>query len=120
MANAVSPEPRGRKKVSIMDLDTPTLFNRPDTLLGVCQGLADDLGINALWLRLPLAGGILFNPYAAIGTYFGLGLLVLASRLLFPVKSADSAPVAVTEPGSRPPMEVTEQDQHQVELSRAA
>ena len=70
---------------------------RADTLFGVCQALADDLGINPLWLRIPLASAILFTPTGAIATYFGLGLLVLVSRMLFPPK-----PVAVDEAVTQP------------------
>lgn len=62
----------------------PSLFNRPDTLLGVCEGVGQDFGFNPTILRVVLAAVILWNPYVAIGTYFALGVFVLASRLLFP------------------------------------
>ncbi len=67
-----------------MQAAQPSLFGRSDTLLGVCEGIGQDFGFNPLWLRIALAATILWNPYVAIGGYFALGLLVLASRLLFP------------------------------------
>lgn len=62
----------------------PSLFNRPDTLLGVCEGIGQDFGFNPTILRVALAATMFWNPYFAIGGYFALGLFVLASRLLFP------------------------------------
>jgi phage shock protein PspC (stress-responsive transcriptional regulator) len=90
---------------------------RPDTLLGVCQALGEDLGINPLWLRVPLASAILFNPVGAVGAYLFLGLLVLVSRVVFPPKL-----VAVEVPAEQPaPVarhEAVEQDTR--ELAEAA
>ncbi|HEY6049403.1 MAG TPA: PspC domain-containing protein, partial [Sphingomicrobium sp.] len=43
-----------------------------------------DFGFNPIFLRIPLAASVMWNPLIAIGTYFALGLAVLASRLLFP------------------------------------
>ena len=76
-----------------MDTKQPNPMTRADTLFGVCQALADDFGINPLWLRIPIASGILVHPLGAVGVYFGLGLLVLVSRLVFPTKVQASAPV---------------------------
>lgn len=72
-------------------------FFRADTLFGVCQALGDDLGIHPNWLRVPLASAILFTPAGAVGTYFGLGLLVLISRLLFPSRKVE-APAELAQP----------------------
>ena len=57
---------------------------RAHTILGVCEGLGEDFGFNANWLRVPLAASVLFSPTYAILGYFALGLVVLASRLIFP------------------------------------
>ena len=65
---------------------------RSHTILGVCEGLGEDLGINPVWFRIPLAAMVLWSPLIAFGTYFALGAVVLASRLLFPrSKAAQSA-----------------------------
>ena len=65
---------------------------RAHTILGVCEGLGEDLGVNPIWFRVPLAVAVIWSPLIAFGTYFGLGAVVLASRLLFPrAKSAQSA-----------------------------
>lgn len=57
---------------------------RSHTILGVCEGIAEDFGFNPIFLRVPLAAIVLWNPLIAIGAYFALGAVVLASRLLFP------------------------------------
>jgi len=74
------------------------LFFRPDTIFGACQGMADDLGISPLFIRIPLASLILVSPELALGIYAALCVVVLASRMLFPVRKAEvavAAPAAV-------------------------
>jgi len=68
---------------------------RSHTIFGVCEGLAEDFGFNPIFLRVPLAALVLWSPLMAVGIYFGLGAIVLASRLIFPrPKSADAPAVA--------------------------
>ena len=57
---------------------------RSHTILGVCEALGEDFGFNPVLLRIPLAASVVYSPLLAIGAYFALGALVLASRLLFP------------------------------------
>ena len=57
---------------------------RAHTILGVCEAIGEDFGFNPIWLRVPFAASVLFSPMMAIGAYLALGVLVLASRLLFP------------------------------------
>ena len=57
---------------------------RSHTILGVCEAIGEDFGFNPIFLRIPLAASVIWNPTIALGTYFGLGVIVLASRLLFP------------------------------------
>ena len=57
---------------------------RPDTLLGVCHALGEDLGFNPNILRVALAVPLVWMPVPMFAAYLALGLLVLASRLLFP------------------------------------
>ena len=66
------------------------LIARDDTLLGVCQAIGDDLGFNPLWLRMALATGLLWNPTVMVAIYAGLGVVVLASRLMFPAAKRQS------------------------------
>lgn len=84
------------------DQTQPNIFLRSDTLFGACQGLADDLGINPLWIRVPLASVILFSPTAAFAAYAVLCVLVFGTRLLFPAKTvateAQAVPVVTSEP----------------------
>jgi len=70
---------------------------RSHTIFGVCEGLGEDFGFNPVFLRIPLAAMVIWNPLVAFGSYFGLGAVVLASRLLFPRPKADqaSAPASV-------------------------
>ena len=65
-----------------MQVSRPNLFTRSDTMLGVCQGLGEDLGFSPNLLRITLAVMVLWNPTVAIGAYFGLGIVVLFSRLV--------------------------------------
>lgn len=76
-------------------MQTGNLFTRDDTFFGVCEGLGEDLGFNANWLRALFAAGLLFNPVAVLATYAALGVVVLASRLIFRKKVAKVE--AVTE-----------------------
>ena len=57
---------------------------RSHTILGVCEAIGEDFGFNPTFLRIPLAASVLYSPIWAIGGYFALGLVVLASRLIFP------------------------------------
>jgi phage shock protein C len=69
---------------------------RSHTILGVCEALGEDFGFNPIFLRIPLAVAVIWNPMIAFGTYFGLGAVVLVSRLLFPKsKSAKAAAPAI-------------------------
>lgn len=58
------------------------LFMRDDTFFGICEGLGEDLGIHANWLRLALGVSVMWNPVAVISLYFGLGAIVLVSRMI--------------------------------------
>ena len=57
---------------------------RNDTLLGVCEAIGQDFGFNPLWLRLAFIGPLFFQPVLTISVYFGLGVLVAATRYFFP------------------------------------
>lgn len=57
---------------------------RSHTILGVCEAIGEDFHFNPIILRVILAAGVLYSPVMAIGVYFALGAVVLASRLLFP------------------------------------
>ena len=57
---------------------------RSSTFLGVCEAIGEDFGFNANYLRVPLGAIVVLNIWAALGAYAALGLVVLASRLLFP------------------------------------
>ena len=57
---------------------------RSHTILGVCEAIGEDFGFNPVFLRIPLAASVIWNPMLAIGTYFARGALVLVSRLLAP------------------------------------
>jgi phage shock protein PspC (stress-responsive transcriptional regulator) len=65
---------------------------RSHTILGVCEAIGQDFHFNPIILRVILAAGVLYSPLMAIGAYFVLGAVVLASRLLFPnVKQVTAA-----------------------------
>ncbi|WP_232014696.1 PspC domain-containing protein [Sphingopyxis sp. EG6] len=75
--------------------ETSNLFNRRDTFFGICEAVGQDFGFNPLWLRLAFVAPLFFFPVQTFIGYFALGGVVLASRLLFPAKSAAPAAPAL-------------------------
>ena len=74
---------------------------RSHTIFGVCEAIGEDFGFNPTFLRIPLAASVVVSPLWAIATYFALGAIVLASRLLFPAATAaSSAPAADQVPAN--------------------
>jgi phage shock protein PspC (stress-responsive transcriptional regulator) len=72
---------------------------RSQTVLGVCEAIGEDFGFNANYLRVLLGAVVVFNIWAAFAAYLGLGLVVLASRMLFPkVKVSNSTEVRTAPP----------------------
>ena len=65
---------------------------RSHTIFGVCEAIGEDFGFNPVLLRVPFAATVLWSPMIAIGAYLAVGLIVLASRLLFPERKASQAP----------------------------
>ena len=77
----------------------PALPLRSHTILGVCEAIGEDFGFNPVLLRVPFAATVLWSPMWAIVAYLGLGVVVLASRLLFPNRrpaAADVSPQSAT------------------------
>ena len=70
---------------------------RSHTILGVCEAIGEDFGFNPIFLRVPFAAIVLWSPTIAIGAYFALGAVVLASRLLFPKAKAIDAEMVKSE-----------------------
>jgi len=68
---------------------------RSHTILGVCEAIGEDFGFDPMWLRVPLAASVLFSIKYAIAGYLLLGVLVLASRLIFPQPKAEAPATAV-------------------------
>ena len=89
-------------------LDQTPLPFRGDTMLGVCEALGQDFGFHPNWLRLAFAAPVLWNPWIAFGLYLGLGAIVALSRLIAPHRRA-AAPELVSESGSRPEQDNSEQ-----------
>jgi phage shock protein PspC (stress-responsive transcriptional regulator) len=78
---------------------------RKDNLLGICHAIGEDFGFNPMFLRIPLAVGIIFSAKWTLIAYGAMGLAVLTSRLLTRRKRApkivilrDQVPVTVAEP----------------------
>ncbi len=69
-----------------------SLFLRNDTIFGVCEGLGEEFGFNANYLRVTLCALLYLNPVAVIAGYFALGAAVALSRLLYPKPRAAAAP----------------------------
>lgn len=92
-----------------MDSENTNLFRRRDTFFGICEAIGQDFGFNPLWLRLAFVAPLFFFPVQTFVGYFGLGLVVLASRLLFPAKAAASQPALSAVEGSGQPAENIEE-----------
>jgi phage shock protein C len=60
---------------------------RAHTIFGACEAIGEDFGFNPVFLRVPFAAIVLWSPMIAIGAYFALGAVVLASRRLFPQRA---------------------------------
>ena len=68
---------------------------RAHTILGVCEGIGEDFGISPMWLRIPLAASVLVSPLWAIAAYLALGVIVFASRMVFPKPKAKALPATI-------------------------
>ncbi len=71
---------------------------RSHTILGVCEALGEDFRFNPLFVRVPLAASVLYSPVWAVGIYLALGVVVLASRLLFPAPKSQKLQALVNAP----------------------
>ena len=80
------------------DANATNIMLRNDTILGVCEALGQDFGINPTWLRVAFCLPIFWNPAVVIGAYFGLGLLVAASRFAFPDRTVEVHTSAPAQP----------------------
>ena len=69
---------------------------RSDTLLGVCEALGQDFGINPTLLRLGFIAPLFFAPVATIAAYLGIGAVIAATRLLIKDKPASEQVVDAT------------------------
>jgi phage shock protein PspC (stress-responsive transcriptional regulator) len=98
-----------------MQGERSNLFTREDTLLGICEALGQDFGFNPIYLRITLAVLLLWNPKVVIVSYLAAGVVVLATRLLFPERRTAKAVVASTET-----VEPQADNQDQEELAVAA
>lgn len=75
---------------------------RNHTILGVCEAIGEDFGFNPVFLRVPLSAIVLYNPLMAVGAYLALGVVVLASRLLFPAPKEQAQPEVVAANTAEP------------------
>lgn len=66
------------------DADTTKVPYKPDNILGICEAVGNDLGFNPTWLRVAFLPLLFFAPKVMVGAYLALGVVVLASRLIFP------------------------------------
>lgn len=73
---------------------------RSHTILGICEAIGEDFGFNPILLRVPFAATVLWSPMWSIAAYLGLGLVVLASRLLFPKTSPQQVESGAAETSS--------------------
>jgi len=86
-----------------MQVSRGNLFTRSDTMFGVCEGLGTDLGFHPNLLRITLAVMLLWNPTVTLSIYLGLGVVVMASRLVVrapKVRKTEAAPAVAETPAA--------------------
>lgn len=66
---------------------------RSHTIFGACEAVGEDFGFNPVLLRVPFAAMVLYSAVWAIGAYFALAAVVLASRFFFPKPKTSTAAV---------------------------
>lgn len=98
-----------------MQANQTNIFFRHDTFFGVCEGIGQDLGFNPNYLRIVFALTLLFAPKVVLSIYFGAGLVVAASRLLFPPR-----PVAKVQPLAAAMPSAIENDEPALVYAQAA
>ena len=76
--------------------DRPSLFAREDTLLGVCEGLGEELGLPATLLRVAFALGLFWDPLAMVVAYLTLGAALALFRWALPPRRAAAPRPVVT------------------------
>jgi phage shock protein C len=52
------------------------VHSHPETILGTCQAIGDDLGFSPYWLRAVFGIALVWNMVAALAAYAALTLLV--------------------------------------------
>ena len=90
------------------------LVTREDTLLGVCQGMGEEFGFNANYLRVAFGALLLWNAAVVVGVYLALGVVLAISRWWWPVR-ADGAASATS-----PALPLADNDPARVALAQAA
>lgn len=101
-----------------MALPTRNLFNRDDTLLGICEALGQDFGFNPLWLRLAFLPLLFVAPVYTIAGYCLMGLVVWASRSIFPAPNSSIEALSAAESSTTPVADSTRgTDQQQVPIA---
>lgn len=110
----------------LMELDMadrePNLLTRDDTFFGVCQAIEEDFGIPSNILRIAFGLPVIFFPVPVLAVYFGLGAIVLVSRILAPRprrKPAAQPAAQSAEPAVERPV-LAEADADQYALPMAA
>lgn len=87
-------------RITAIPHDSTPLPLRAHTILGVCEALGEDFGINPLWFRVPFGASVLISPLWAVVGYLALGIVVLGSRLIAPNSRTLSATIQETVPAN--------------------
>jgi phage shock protein C len=84
---------------------TTNIMLRNDTILGVCEAIGQDVGINPNWLRVAFCVPVFWNPTLVMAAYLALGVIVAATRFAFPDRAAKiAAPAQPSVVESLPPV----------------
>lgn len=66
----------------------PKVHSHPETILGTCQAIGDDLGISPNWLRALFGIALVWNIAIAISAYLALSAAVALLRWILPDERA--------------------------------
>ena len=94
-----------------MQGERSNLLTRDDTLFGVCEALGQDFGFNPIYLRITLAVLLLWNPIVVIGSYLAAGVVIAATRLLFPDRRRRAKAVAASVEPAQPQADNQEEEE---------
>ncbi len=93
------------------------VFARPDTMFGICEAIGRDLGFNPDLLRIALGFSVIFSLTIPFMIYAALGVIVLISRLIAPVRGTKATAEVTALPAPVAPEAANATDERALALA---